>query len=207
MLECANELHVLGIAGSLRDRSSSQFALEYAMDLLSRLGCHTRTFNLRTADLPFCSGNPDEQAQHCPGLIALRAAVSKAHAVVLVTPEYHGSMSGLLKNALDLLDTRHLSGKVAGLISVLGGQVSSNALHDLSRVLRSCHAWVLPQYIAIGQASTVISEGRISDFNLRIRFDEFVENLAESAARISGLKAGTSEVPPHLLALAGSTNG
>jgi FMN reductase len=207
MLDCANELHVLGIAGSLRDRSSSQFALEYAMGLLRTLGCHTRVFNLQTADLPFCSGNPDEQARDCPGLVALRTAVSKAHAVVLVTPEYHGSMSGVLKNALDLLDTRHLAGKVAGLISVLGGQASSNALHDLSRVLRSCHAWVLPQYIAIGQASTVISEGKVSDFNLRMRFDEFAENLAESAARLSGLKQGRSEELAHLFALAGSGNG
>jgi FMN reductase len=184
MLENTSDLKVLGIAGSLREHSSSQLALEYAMSRLREAGCRTRVFDLRAAALPFCDGNPDEQSQAFPGVAALRQEVSEAHALVLVTPEYHGGISGVLKNALDLLDANQLAGKVAGGISVLGGMTNGNALNDLSRILRSCHAWVVPQQIAIGRASTVFADGQIHDLELRLRFDEFTASLVRSAIRL-----------------------
>src|ERR1700733_8412665 len=110
------DLRIVGLSGSLRERSSSQFALEYAMNLLKELGCTTNILDLRTANLPFCNGNPEEQSNTFSGVAELRKAVSQAHALVLVTPEYHGSISGVLKNALDLLDTKQLAGKVTGAI-------------------------------------------------------------------------------------------
>ena len=123
----------------------------------------------------------------------LRRSVRDAHVLVLATPEYHGGMSGVLKNALDLLSVEHLEGKVAGVISVLGGGVNSNALNDLSRILRCCHAWVIPQHIAIGRSNTVFVDGRISDAGLRLRFEEFAQNLARSSVRLCGLDLAASE--------------
>jgi NAD(P)H-dependent FMN reductase len=117
----------------------------------------------------------------------MRAAVSQAHAVVLATPEYHGSISGILKNALDLLSLEHLDGKVVGVISVLGGPANCNALNDLSRVMRSCHAWVMPTYIAVGHTHSVFAGGVIQDLALQSRFEEFATNLVTSATRLSGL--------------------
>jgi len=46
-------------------------------------------------------------------------------------PEYHGGVSGVLKNALDLMGFEQLDSKVTGIISVLGGQSNSNALNEL----------------------------------------------------------------------------
>ncbi len=184
------DLKVLGIAGSLRERSSCQMALEYAMAMLGRAGCQTGIFDLRHADLPFCNGNPDEQERTVGSVADLRRAVSEADALVLVTPEYHGAISGVLKNALDLLDARHLKGKVAGVVSVLGGTPNSNAWNDLSRILRSCEAWAIPQYVAVGRASSAFTDGQIRDEDLRFRFDEFADSLAQSARRLSGFSQG-----------------
>src|SRR6202000_2071070 len=105
MIENTSDLRILGIAGSLRERSSSQCALRYAMAKLRMRGCRTRIFDLHAADLPFCDGNPAEQSRTFPGVAALRQEVLGTHALILVTPEYHGSVSGVLKNALDLLDS------------------------------------------------------------------------------------------------------
>jgi FMN reductase len=184
MLDNTSDLKILGIAGSLREHSCSQFAVEYAMSRLRKTGCRTRVFDLREAALPFCDGNPDEQSHLFPGVAELRKEVSEAHALVLVSPEYHGGISGVLKNALDLLDARQLAGKVAGVISVLGGMSNGNALNDLSRILRCCHAWVIPQQIAIGRASTVFVGGQIRHLDLRLRFDEFTACLVRSAVRL-----------------------
>ena len=186
MIERAIELNIVGISGSLRQGSSSQQALEHAITLLANMGCQTQIVDLRQARLPFCNGDRNELETY-PGVAQLRSAVSKAHAVVLSTPEYHGSLSGVLKNALDLLDQKHLEGKVAGVISVLGGPANSNALNDLSRIMRWCHAWVIPQQIAIGHASTAFVSGQIQDVDLLHRFEEFAGSLVRSAIRLHDL--------------------
>jgi FMN reductase len=181
---------VLGLSGSLREFSSSQFALEHAMTALQNVGCRTRIFDIRRTSLPFCNGDPERQSQTEPGVKQLRDAVAQAHCLVLVTPEYHAGMSGVLKNALDLLDKKQLQGKVVGVISVLGGDHSSGALNDLSCVMRSCHAWVSPVHIAITRASSRFVNGQLSDQELRLRFDEFANTLADSTVRICGLNRG-----------------
>jgi FMN reductase len=190
MLDRAAELNIVGIPGSLRQRSSSHRALEHAMMLLTRMGCHTHIIDLRETRLPFCNGDRNELETDSE-VVYLRNAVSKAHAIVLSTPEYHGSLSGVLKNALDLLDQSHLEGKVSGVISVLGGPANSNALNDLSRIMRWCHAWVIPQQIAIGHASAAFIDGQIRDADLLQRFEEFAGSLVRSAIRLHDLDRPT----------------
>jgi NAD(P)H-dependent FMN reductase len=94
-------------------------------------------------------------------------------------------MSGVLKNALDLLDADQVAGKVVGAISVLGGPANSNAVNDVARIMRWLHAWVIPRQITVGRASTVFVDGQILDESLRRRFERFAETLAWSALRIA----------------------
>jgi FMN reductase len=191
MIERIEDLRIVGIGGSLRKHSCSYLALEHAMDLVTRLGCQTRILDLRRIRLPFCNG--DKQWPAYPGVAQLRKAVAGAHALVLVTPEYHGGMSGVLKNALDLLDVEHLEGKVVGGISVLGGPANSNALNDLGRIMRWCHAWVIPEQIAVGRASTVFVNGQIADGDMRHRFEQFAHSLVWSATRLGNLDETATE--------------
>lgn len=187
------ELRVVGIAGSLREHSCSHLALAHAITLLRQLGCSTQIIDLRKTQLPFCNGDKNETWSAYPGVAELRTGVSRAHALLLVTPEYHGGVSGVLKNALDLLEPKDLDGKVTGTISVLGGPANSSALNDLSRIMRWCHAWVIPQHIAIGRASQAFVDGQVADKDLRQRFEEFAESLMCSTVRICGLDGFVNE--------------
>jgi FMN reductase len=191
--QTAKQLRVIGIGGSLRENSTAYLALEHAMTLLRGLGCSTQIIDLRKTILPFCNGDGSELWPEYPGVAEMRASVSRAHAFVLSTPEYHGSISGVLKNALDLLGEEQLNGKVAAVISVLGGPANGNALNDLSRVVRACHAWVMPQYIAIGHAHTAFENGVIRDKALAHRFVEFAHSLVESATRICDFDEAETE--------------
>ncbi len=119
----------VGIAGSLRPNSYSQMALGLTCDRLRALGAEVELLDLREMDLPLCHGGK-EYPDH-PDVERLRQAFLEADGFVLVTPEYHGSVSGVLKNALDLMSFDQLDGKVAGMISILGGQSNSNALNHL----------------------------------------------------------------------------
>jgi len=89
-------IHVLGISGSLRDHSYNSGLLRAAAELLPP------GMTLEITDLagipPF---NQDEEKPFPAQVSRLRARIAAADAVLIATPEYNSSISGVLKNALD----------------------------------------------------------------------------------------------------------
>ncbi|PMB32334.1 NAD(P)H-dependent oxidoreductase [Fischerella thermalis BR2B] len=174
---------IVGIGGSLRADSYSQIALRLAAQRVEALDAEVEILDLREMQLPFCNG--EQEYPDYPDVQKLQNAVSRADGLILATPEYHGSISGVLKNALDLMSFEHLSGKVTGLISVLGGQPNSNALNDLRIIMRWVHGWVIPEQIAIGQAWKAFSpEGKLLDEKLAQRFDQFAQSLVDNTRKL-----------------------
>jgi FMN reductase len=177
---------IVGISGSLRPGSNSYKALKYAAQLVAALGAEVEILDLRTMNLPFCDGTGEYDGY--PDAAKLQETVKAADGLILATPEYHGSVSGVLKNALDLMSFEELSGKVAGLISVLGGQSNSNALNDLRIIMRWVHGWVIPEQIAIGQAWNAFGEDdKLLDAKLAERFDAFAQSLVENTRQLRKL--------------------
>ena len=177
---------IVGIGGSLRQNSYSQLALEVAASRVEALGAEMEILDLRQMQLPFCNG--EEEYAGYPDLERLRNTVKQADGLILSSPEYHGSISGVLKNVLDLMDFEQLDGKVAGLISVLGGQPNSNALNDLRLIMRWVHAWVIPEQIAIGQSWKAFDpEGKLLDEKLSQRFDAFAQSLVDNTRKLRGV--------------------
>ena len=177
---------IVGIGGSLRPESSSHQALRLVAQRVQALGAEVKILDLRSLNLPFCNGESDYPDY--PDVERLRQTVKQADGLILATPEYHGSVSGVLKNALDLMSFEHLSDKVTGLISVLGGQSNSNALNDLRVIMRWVHAWVIPEQVAIGQAWKAFdSDGKLLDAQLAQRFDQFAKSLVENTRKIKGI--------------------
>ncbi|HEY9735889.1 MAG TPA: NAD(P)H-dependent oxidoreductase [Trichocoleus sp.] len=174
---------IVAISGSLREGSYSYLAVQEAMQRLRALGAEVELLDLRQLNLPFCDGGQDYPDY--PDVTLLRDQVKSADGLILATPEYHGSVSGVLKNALDLMSFDHLSDKVTGLISVLGGQSNSNALNDLRIIMRWVHAWVIPEQVAIGQAWNAFdADGKLKDPKLAERLDGFVESLLQQTQKL-----------------------
>lgn len=177
---------IVGIGGSLRPNSYSQLALSLAGQRVAALGAEVEILDLRTMQLPFCNGEKDYLDY--PDVEQLRNTVKLADGLILATPEYHGGVSGVLKNALDLMDFEQLDSKVTGLISVLGGQSNSNALNELRLIMRWVHAWVIPEQIAIGQVWKAIdADGKIMDEKISERFDGFAQSLVENTRKLRGV--------------------
>jgi FMN reductase len=169
-------IKLVGISGSLRPQSYSFMALTLALQHAKALGADVEMLDLRALNLPFCNGE-DDYGEY-PDVAKLRQTVQQADGLILATPEYHGGVSGVLKNALDLLSFEHLSGKVTGAISVLGGQANSNALNQLRLMTRWVHAIMVPEQIAIGQAWQAFdSDGNLQDTKLSERLDQFVASV------------------------------
>jgi FMN reductase len=177
---------IVGIGGSLRPGSYTQLALRVAAQRLEALGAEVEILDLQQLQLPFCNGG--KEYAEFPDVQRLRDTVLAADGLILATPEYHGGVSGVLKNALDLLSFVELSGKVAGLISVLGGQVNSNALNDLRIILRWVHCHTIIEQIAIGQAYNAFNgEGKLLDEKLSQRFDQFAQSLVDNTRKLRGV--------------------
>ncbi|MBD2102460.1 NADPH-dependent FMN reductase [Leptolyngbya sp. FACHB-261] len=180
------QVKIVGISGSLRPDSHTYQALNFAAQRVASLGASVEVLDLRTLTLPFCDGL-DNYSEY-PDVEKLRRTVKQANGLILATPEYHGSLSGVLKNALDLMSFEQLDGKVVGAISVLGGEQNSNALNDLRLIVRWVHGWVIPEQIAVGRAWQAFDQnGQIKDEKLRQRFDDFARSLVENTRKLNGL--------------------
>lgn len=174
---------IVGIGGSLRTDSYSMQALNIAAERAQTMGAEVQVLDLKDMNLPFCDGGSDYPDY--PDVEVMRKAVTAANGLIIATPEYHGSVSGVIKNALDLMSFEHIDGKVTGVISVLGGQPNSNALNDMRVIMRWVHAWVIPEQIAIGQAWNAFDkEGKLKDEKLSERFDGFAKSLVENTKKL-----------------------
>jgi NAD(P)H-dependent FMN reductase len=160
--------------------------LRIVTERVKALGAETEILDLRQLTLPFCDGS--DEYPDFPDVEKLRQTVLEADGIILVTPEYHGSLSGVLKNALDLMGFEHFSGKVTGLMSILGGQSNSNALNDMRTIMRWIHAWTIPEQVAIGQAWKAFDqEGNLQDETLSKRIDAFAQSLVMNTQKLRGV--------------------
>jgi len=111
-----DQIQIVAICGSLRPGSYTRMTLRGARET----GAEATLIDLRDYQLIFCDGKEYENA-YPKDVFRLRDDVKRAHGVILGTPEYHGGVSGVLKNALDLMGFEELEGKMIGLVGVSGG--------------------------------------------------------------------------------------
>ncbi|HKJ66985.1 MAG TPA: NADPH-dependent FMN reductase [bacterium] len=177
-----HQVVVSGISGSLRAGSYSRKALRIALKGAAELGVETYLIDLREYDLPFCDGS-NREAERKPDVERLRHQVKQAQGVILSTPEYHGSFSGVLKNALDLMGFDEFEGKMLGLLSVSGGPLGGlNGLNSLRAIGRTLHSWVIPEEVSIPRAYKEFDDdGNVKEPDLRERILELGRQVARFA--------------------------
>jgi len=174
-------IRVTALCGSLRDGSYTRQALAVALEGARETGAEIELLDLNDYELVFCHGDDDQQVPD--GVLRLRAAVQSSHGLILGTPEYHGSYSGVLKNAIDLMGFDEFEGKMIGLVGVAGGAMGAlSALASLRTIGRSLHAWVVPQQVTVPNAWKVFdADGLITDAALEKRLLEVGRQVARFA--------------------------
>lgn len=154
-------ISVIGIGGSADQGSQSDRALRAVLTAAERRGAHTRAFPAAALDFP--SYRPGAPLPPAAG--EYLAAVRGADAVVIASPGYHGTLSGLVKNALDYLeelrtDARpYLDGRAVGLIAVaLGHQAAVGTLQTLRQVTHALRGWPTPFGLAVNSSQVHIGD-------------------------------------------------
>jgi FMN reductase len=177
-------IRVVGLCGSLRPNGWTRAALKIALAGAEERGVTAELVDLRDYNLPFCTGG---DVHVLPGVQQLRQKVLEANGIILATPNYHGSLSGVLKNALDLMSMREFEGKVVGLIGVSGGRMGgTSTLNTLRAIGRTLHAWVIPSEAWIYNADSAFTEeGHIKD----VSSEQRVRDVGRKIARLTRMLA------------------
>jgi NAD(P)H-dependent FMN reductase len=166
-----SEVRVIAISGSLREGSYTTMAVQTALRGVESVGATGQLLDLRDYTLPLVTGHHQELAAY-PDVARLREQVQQSDGVILGTPEYHSSVSGVLKNALDLMGFEEFEGKMIGLVGVSAGSMGAiDAVNALRTIGRALHAWVVPEQAVISHAPTQFdSDGRLvrADLNQRV---------------------------------------
>lgn len=135
---------ILGVSGSMRADSNSARALGVVLDAARERGAETRLLDLHAIDLPVY--RPQDTAQS-EGVLASDAAVNWADAFVLASPDYHGSMSGAMKNFLDYF-WAEFAGKLFGYLCA-SHERGLTVMDQMRTAVRQCYGWSLPYGVAV----------------------------------------------------------
>ncbi len=190
-----SQLEVLVFAASLRQGSLNLKLATLAAQVARRAGANVHLASMRDFDAPSYDGDVESAEGIPPGAQELKRRLEASDAFILASPEYNGSMPGVLKNAIDWasrfrpqpFDGRH------GLLlstspSLMGG---NRGLWALRVPLEHLGARIFPDMFSLAQAHQALVDGDIGNPALRKRFETTITaflSLAEAARHYPCMK-------------------
>jgi FMN reductase len=164
-------LNVLAVAGSLHRDSVTRCVIQHVSEKLKALGCAVDVLDFEKE--PLALYNPDV-AHDLPGYAELQNRVMRADVIVLGTPDYHGSISGAMKNFLDHF-WREFAGKLFATV-VASHEKGLTVTDQLRTVARQCYAWTLPYGVSFTEDDDV-KDGEIISAPLKSRLEMMVRDV------------------------------
>ena len=153
---------VVGIGGSMREGSQSERALSVVLRSARLAGAETVAITGMELVLPFYDPAVLDRSGAAHRLVDV---LREADGVVLVSPGYHGTVSGLVKNALDYVedlraDTRpYLDGRAVGCVAMaLGWQAAVTTLTALRSIVHALRGWPTPLGAALNSTEVSFDE-------------------------------------------------
>jgi len=164
-------LKILAVVGSTHANSATRVVISHVAGALRRQGCEVDMLDLSQEPLALFNV---ETSHSQPGFAALKARVETADVLVLGTPDYHGSVSGVMKNFLDHF-WREFAGKLFASI-VASHEKGLTVTDQLRTVARQCYAWSLPYGVSFMEKQDV-AEGRIASDAFQGRLEMLIRDV------------------------------
>jgi len=170
---------ILVIGGSLRAASHTT-ALARATAELAPPGVTVDVYD-GLATIPAYDADADAGDAAAP-VRRLRDRIDRADGVLFVTPEYNGSVPGVLKNAIDWASRPHRSAALSNkTVAVAGASPSAYgarwAIDDLRRVLGIAGAHPIEEELSVPNVHEAVTEGALTDAGVRDAVRRQVEAL------------------------------
>ncbi len=151
---------VVAIGGTLRRHSSTEKVLRLVLDRCAEQGATTC---LITGDDLVMPPYAPDLADRSETAVRLVDAIRSADAILIGSPGYHGSISGLVKNALDYVeDLReacgYFGGRPVGCVATgAGWQGAVSTLNAIRSTVHALRGWPTPLGIAVNTADPLYS--------------------------------------------------
>jgi NAD(P)H-dependent FMN reductase len=169
--ESSTKFNVLGVGSSLRELSYSTSGLKLLLDKARSKMAETRLIDLRQTNLPMLYSTREDTEE----IVQTTELVKWADAFVLATPDYHGSMSGSLKNFLDYFWSE-FAGKTFGYI-VASHEKGLTVMDQMRTAVRQCYGWSLPYGISINSEEDFDDKMELTNKKLMSRLDMMARDL------------------------------
>jgi NAD(P)H-dependent FMN reductase len=168
--ESKSILNVLGVGSSMRQISYSTAALTIILEKVGRNNAETKLLDLQKTRLPMLYSQDDTQE-----IVQVTGLVKWADAFVLATPDYHGSMSGSLKNFLDYFWSE-FAGKTFGYI-VASHEKGLTVMDQMRTAVRQCYGWSMPYGVSINPEDDFNDKREVISTKLSSRLDMLARDL------------------------------
>jgi FMN reductase len=152
-------LKILGVSGSMRENSNSLRVANLVLAAAALHGAEVRLLDLHETDLPMFRHRSVQPAHS--GREQADEAVNWAHAFFLVTPDYHGTMSGAMKNFLD-----HYWSEFAGKLFAYGcvsHEKGLTVMEQMRTAIRQCYGWSMPYGLSINAREDFDENGAVKN--------------------------------------------
>jgi FMN reductase len=168
--------YIVGVGGTNRPNSSTEQALGVALAAAALAGARTLLIGGGGLELPLYSAQRPERTSAAQTLIQ---ALRRADGILIASPGYHGSLSGMVKNALDYSedlrgDERvYFDGRAVGCIATASGwQAAVATLNALRGIVHALRGWNTPIGVAINTSEYQFADGRCSSAPLTVQLQE-----------------------------------
>ena len=178
---------ILGIGGTLRDASSSERLLGVALAAAERAGARIEQISGQQLVMPMYDPAVGQRSAEAEALVR---KVAEADGLILASPGYHGSISGLIKNALDYIEDlretapAYLDGRAVGCIACgAGWQAGAATLTTLRSIVHSLRGWPTPLGAVVNTAVTKFGpDGELGDAGIKLQLEMIGRQVVEFAA-------------------------
>jgi len=169
---------ILGVVGSLQRYSLTRCAVQYVLDQAKNHGAEVRMLDLLETPLPMF--NPDEGGRSGAEYMRVCEHVNWANTCFLGTPDYHGSMSGVMKNFLDYF-WKEFAGKLFGYVCT-SHEKGLTPMDQMRTCIRQCCGWSMPYGACVTDGDFDKKSGRIQNTKVGARLDLVAYDLATYGA-------------------------
>lgn len=194
-MEAAATLNVLVFAASMRADSLNHKLATLAARVAKQSGATVDQASMRDFDVPLYDGDAEKAAGIPKGADELRRRLVACDAFIIASPEYNGSMPGVLKNLIDWTSRfrpQPFDGKQCLLMSASPSMSGGNrGLWALRMPLEHLGARVYPDMFSLAQAHKGLAGDDLADAALRARFDKNLQaflSLAEAVRHYPCIK-------------------
>ena len=167
---------ILGVTGSLRESSHSTKTLATVLQIAAnKFGAEVRLLNLREMKLPFYSPTITTSESFYKNIKIVTQYVEWADAFILASPDYHGSMSGTIKNFLDHF-WEEFAGKTFGYLCT-SHEKGLTVMDQMRTAVRQCYGWSMPYGVSINSGQDFNADGQIINSQLSKRLNMLARDL------------------------------